>query len=181
MLRQSLRHIKISFYTALLTSIALSINCIQIGTMPLSLFFERQIQTFNGKLAGLIWTIMQMIFHSRGARVTVSGDKLPKRENALVISNHVSGSDIYLLHFLAKKQKMLSHCTYFAKESLKWIPGFGWGLWLMGMIFIKRNWTNDQELIERAFAKIKRTQKQSWIISFLEGSRLTPKKLQQVS
>ena len=28
--------------------------------------------------------------------------------------------------------------------SLKYIPFFGWGMWLMGMILIKRNWNKDQ-------------------------------------
>lgn len=49
------------------------------------------------------------------ARVTISGDDIPYEENALVISNHLSYSDFYLIHALASRRGMLGRCRYFSK------------------------------------------------------------------
>ncbi|KAJ3128474.1 hypothetical protein HK098_004369 [Nowakowskiella sp. JEL0407] len=72
---------------------------------------------------------------------------------------------------------MLQNCKYFAKDSLKYFPAIGWGMYLMGMIFIKRQWNNDRGSIEKTFQTIKTTKVPAWIISYLEGSRQTPEKL----
>ncbi|EFC43257.1 predicted protein [Naegleria gruberi] len=41
-----------------------------------------------------------------------------------------------------------------------------------------RNWTKDKESIERTFGNIKSKKIPVWIISFLEGTRFTPQKLE---
>ncbi|KAG1437441.1 hypothetical protein G6F56_013104 [Rhizopus delemar] len=54
-------------------------------------------------------------------------------------------------------------------------------LWLgnVGFIFVRRNWTQDQDKIISSFDKIKRLGSPAWIINYVEGSRLTPKKLSE--
>lgn len=47
----------------------------------------------------------------------------------------------------------------------------------MGMLFINRNWQQDQIKINKMFARILDIQAPVWVASFLEGSRLTPSKL----
>lgn len=44
------------------------------------------------------------------ARITYSGDRLPDKESAIVISNHRSWTDFYLLHSVAIRRGMLSNC-----------------------------------------------------------------------
>ncbi|ORX51053.1 hypothetical protein BCR36DRAFT_288947, partial [Piromyces finnis] len=68
---------------------------------------------------------------------------------------------------------------YFAKDSLKFLPGFGWGMYLMGQIFVKRNWTSDKKMIDKAFKGIKDDKEPVWIITYLEGTRFTEEKLIQ--
>ncbi|KAJ3389507.1 hypothetical protein HDU92_001004 [Lobulomyces angularis] len=123
-----------------------------------------------------------MVFHFEkinGARVTYSGDDIPEKENAIVISNHLGFTDIYLLHGFAQLKKMLSAQRYFAKDSLKWMPIFGWGLYLMGFIFLKRDWLADRGRIEEVFSGIKQRRSPIWIVSYVEGSRITKEKLQK--
>ncbi|KAF8946389.1 hypothetical protein BGZ52_008772 [Haplosporangium bisporale] len=50
-------------------------------------------------------------------------------------------------------------------------------MWIMGMLFINRNWQQDQIKINKMFARILDIQAPVWVASFLEGSRLTPSKL----
>ncbi|KAJ1565253.1 hypothetical protein HK096_003786 [Nowakowskiella sp. JEL0078] len=52
-------------------------------------------------------------------------------------------------------------------------------MYMMGMIFIKRNWNSDRKNIDKTFDKIKSTRLPVWIISYLEGTRQTPEKLQE--
>ncbi|KAI8979128.1 acyltransferase-domain-containing protein [Mycotypha africana] len=121
---------------------------------------------------------MQYIFERRKqAHITFSGDKLPMEENALVISNHQSWTDIYLIHAVANRKGMLQNCKYFVKDSIKYLPFFGWGMWLAGFPFVRRNWTQDQKKIQATFDTIKRLETPAWIINYVEGSRITPQKL----
>lgn len=174
------RRCKILGYGSLLTSIALLINILQFNALLLWPFSPKQVMLFNTKVGGLLWHIMQHIFQSQNAKITTSGDPIPPNESAIVFSNHVSGSDFYLIHHLAQRAHMLSACNYFAKDSLKWIPGFGWGLWMMGLLFIKRKWTLDQGRIKYLFQSILEQKRPSWIISYLEGTRINQLKLKQV-
>jgi 1-acyl-sn-glycerol-3-phosphate acyltransferase len=97
--------------------------------------------------------------------------------SCILISNHVSTTDFYLIHSVAKRRGMLYACKYFCKDSLKWIPGFGWGMWLVGYIFIRRAWVSDAAHIAATFAHLVRERTPVWLISYPEGTRMTPSKL----
>lgn len=106
----------------------------------------------------------------------MSGDAIPDEESALVISNHLSYSDFYLIHALAKRRGMLGRCRYFAKDSLKYIPVLGWSLLLMNMIMVTRNWMRDQTELYRVFSPIRHLKLPIWLITYVEGTRFTPQK-----
>lgn len=84
-------------------------NMVQIASFfvvrPIS---ERLMYQWNSTLVGTIWRVMQHVFEKRkNARITFSGDHLPHGENALVISNHQSWTDFYLIHSVAIRKGML--------------------------------------------------------------------------
>jgi len=54
-------------------------------------------------------------------------------------------------------------------------------MYFMKMIFVKRDWTSDKKKIEETFSQIKNLKTDVWIISYLEGSRITPEKVKAVS
>jgi len=51
----------------------------------------------------------------------------------------------------------------------------------MGMVMVKRNWTSDCKVAEEAFSAINEHARPIWLISYLEGSRATPQKIEEVS
>ena len=60
--------------------------------------------------------------------MTFSGDfhDIPRQENAFIIANHQSWTDFYAIHTAAQKKSMLGRCRYFSKNSLRYIPFFGY-------------------------------------------------------
>ena len=85
-------------------------------------------------MSGFVLRMMQRLIETRqrNAQITFSGDvegntisndtdvmtkRLPTKEDALIISNHVAWSDFYLVHALAQHHDMLNHCKYFVKVS----------------------------------------------------------------
>ncbi|KAG0151902.1 hypothetical protein CROQUDRAFT_667606 [Cronartium quercuum f. sp. fusiforme G11] len=136
----------------------------------------------NSQIASLLWTFMQWVFeHRHSALVTFSGDVIPPGENAIIIANHVSYSDFYLINGLALRKGMLPYCRWFAKSSLKWqLPIFGMSMYLIGMVMVTRDWLRDSRLIRSAFHHLKTplgTGKRVWLVMFLEGTRKTDTKL----
>lgn len=124
--------------------------------LPLSYLFPSQVYDVSSRLAASVWLGIQRIFtYDNGAYITASGVSLPRGESAIVISNHVSWSDFYLIQHLAIKSGMLGRCRWFAKQQLKWVPFLGWGLWAMGMPLVSREWTKDKKEMDRIFQGVK--------------------------
>jgi 1-acyl-sn-glycerol-3-phosphate acyltransferase len=164
----------------LIATMALS-NFVQLLTSPL-LFLSRPLfYKLNSFLAGTAWGICQHMFEvQNGVKVHVSGlERVPFHESALVISNHCSFLDWVMVHAVSQKRGMLGNCRYFAKDSIKYMPFFGWGMYLAGFIFLKRNWAKDQRHINATFETMTKYRLPVHLISFVEGSRVNPKKLEQ--
>ncbi len=120
--------------------------------LPVSFVAPTAVYNLSSRLASLVWRGIQVIFTSaNGAKITCSGDELPERESAIVVCNHVSWADFYLIQHLALKSNMLGYCRYFAKQQLKYVPLLGWGLWAMRMPLISRRWDRDQKELDRIF------------------------------
>lgn len=110
-------------------------------------------------IAYTVWLAIQRIFTSvNGAHINVSGDPLPPGESAIVIANHVSWTDFYMIQALAIQSGMLGRCRWFAKQQLKWVPFLGWGLYAMGMPLVSRNWVRDRKELDSIFGKIRKNQ-----------------------
>ena len=108
----------------------------------------------SSRIAGAFWGHIQHVFSPlHGAAVTTSGDVLPPGESALVVANHRAFADFYLVQQLARAAHMLPRCRWFAKNSLRWVPGLGWGLWAMGMPFVRRGWERDRVEVARVLRR----------------------------
>lgn len=130
-----------------ITDIALSL------LLPLKRLTPHFVYETSSKLAWSVWSWIQLIFVCfNGARVSFSGDSLPEGEAAVVVANHVSWSDFYMIQALALKSGMLGRCRYFAKKQLRLVPFLGWGLWAMGMPMVSRNWLKDKTELDRVFS-----------------------------
>lgn len=162
----------------LVTSMFIS-NCFQILASPLIFFSRPLYYAINSYFAGFSWLICQHMFEQQsGVRIRVTGtDSIPKGESALVISNHCSFLDFCLVHSVPIRCGMIGNCRYFSKDSIKYMPFFGWGMYLAGFIFLKRNWAQDQRHINATFETLIKNRLPVHLISYLEGTRVNKKKL----
>lgn len=55
----------------------------------------------------------------------------------------------------------------------------GWALQVLRFVFLKRDWQKDQKLIREAFQHLRTSQVPLWLITFLEGTRITEEKAEQ--
>lgn len=123
--------------------------------LPVKFIFPDFVYNASSRLAWVVWAWVQWIFEDlNGARVTFSGDELPKRESAIVVLNHRGWADFYLTQALASRCSMLPYCRYFAKAQLRVVPLLGWGLWALGMPFVTRRWDRDQQELDRVFSGV---------------------------
>lgn len=148
--------------------------------LPVSYIFPDWVYNASSFVAYTCWYWIQLIFEVlNGAVITISGDTLPEGESAIVIANHVSWTDFYMIQALAVRAKMLGRCRWFAKIELRWVPLLGWGIWAMGMPMVSRKWMKDKKELDRVFAGIVVKKWPTWLISFSEATRFTPKKYEE--
>jgi 1-acyl-sn-glycerol-3-phosphate acyltransferase len=136
--------------------------------LPLRLLAPARVYHASSTIAESVWAWIQAIFvRLNGADITVerrdfapsrrsraassSVVQLPAGESAIVIANHVSWADFYLIQEVAQQAGMLGRCRWFAKRALRWVPFLGWGLWAMGMPLVSRKWASDQAELDRLF------------------------------
>lgn len=140
-------------------------------------FSGKAFRRFNCFLAyswwGACWLGLERL---QGLQVDITGDHLPD-ENAIVLMNHQNMTDIPALFPLALKQGKLGHLKWFVKDSLKYVPGVGWGMKFLDCLFVKREWHQDQGKIESVFSKFHQEDIPIWLVSFPEGTRLTKEKV----
>jgi 1-acyl-sn-glycerol-3-phosphate acyltransferase len=155
-------------------------NLLQICSILVLPFSRRLFRTINTRIAATWWGGCVALSRAiNNQRVEVSGDTLPQNENAVVMLNHQSMSDIPVLLDLAYNSGRLRDLKWYVKDILKFVPGIGWGMLFLDCLFIKRDWTADKDLIHRVFKGIVAGKVPVWIVSFLEGTRITPAKVKQ--
>ncbi|KAH8675665.1 1-acyl-sn-glycerol-3-phosphate acyltransferase [Xylariales sp. PMI_506] len=148
--------------------------------LPIRLIAPDVVYDASSWIAYTVWVWIQFIFERlNGAQIGISGDTLPQGESAIVIANHVTWADFYMIQALAQKSGMLGRCRWFAKIQLRVVPFLGWGLWAMGMPMVSRNWMRDQHELNRVFSGIVERKWPTWLISFSEATRFTPKKYEE--
>jgi len=153
-------------------------NLLQVLSLVIKPLSPSLFRRFNWFLASLYWGYLVFIVEKiNGIQVSFSGDKLPRGENALIICNHQNIGDIPALMSLAQRCGRLGDMKWFVKDIIKYVPGPGWGMLFLDCIFLKRNWLSDRGKIEATFHNIMQHKVSIWLISFLEGTRVTREKL----
>lgn len=172
------RTLRGAFVALYLFGSLLLINLLQTVSLVLRPFSRRAFRRVNRWFADRFWAWCAWTTLSlHRTRVVMSGDELPRSENALVIVNHQTMTDVQALFLLARKAGRLGDLKWFVKDSIKYAPGFGWGLTFLDNLFVKRNWTADRAHIDRVFSRVVSANVPLWLISFSEGTRLTAENL----
>lgn len=166
--------------SSLLISSLIAINGAQTLSLLISPFSRSTFRNFNRWAANTWWgwcVSTSRLLYSVDIKVT--GDPVPKKENAVVVVNHQQMSDINFLMFYALSKERLGDLKWFVKDPIKYIPGVGWGMLFLDCPFVKRDWTADKASIERTFQRLLGDEVPLWLITFAEGTRLSTEKLER--
>jgi 1-acyl-sn-glycerol-3-phosphate acyltransferase len=156
----------------------LGLNAAQTLSTALLPFAPKAFRRFNRWAANTWWG--WCVTGSRvvnDAYLEVTGDDVPMRENAIVVVNHQNMPDITWLLDFARQKDRLGDLKWIVKDPIKYVPGVGWGMLFLDCVFVKRDWMSDQASIRRTFAKLRDDDIPVWLVSFSEGTRITPEKL----
>lgn len=101
-----------------------------------------------------------------GLSYTVHGKENIPQNGAIIISNHQSTWETLFMQVLLPVQ------SWVLKRELLFIPFFGWGLYLIEPIAIRRNQLNSiTQLIEQGTKRLKQGR---FVVIFPEGTRVAP-------
>lgn len=146
-------------------------------------------QRFFSRLANTtmwVWATINKFLLSVFNKVDwqISGyEKLNKRSWYLLISNHISWTDIVILSCLFKDTMPMT--KFFVKKELLYVPFVGLACWALDMPFMRRyshkylvkhpeKRKADLESTRKACQKFKMVP--TTIVNYVEGSRVTPEK-----
>lgn len=174
------RSVRGAFFFSALFALLILINVLQTLSLAILPFSKQAFRVFNRWCAGFWWGACVIGLEKiNGARIVVSGDAIPMRENAIVIANHQQMSDILVIMMLAYSKGRIGDLKWFVKDVIKFVPGIGWGMLFLDCLFVKRNWDADETRIKKTFSKFKENKIPMWLVSFVEGTRLTTNKLRR--
>ncbi len=156
----------------------LPINLLQTLSLVVLPFSRKAFRAVNRWCADTWWGLcVTAADHLYKVNVIFTGDDVPMRENALVTANHQQMPDIPAIMKFARTKDRLGDLKFFVKKQLKWVPGMGWGMQFLDCLFIDRDWMADREAIRKTFSRIVDDKVPVYLVSFVEGTRLTLPKL----
>ena len=167
---------------AVLSFLITSINLCMLVLLASKPFLSRsQYENFAAKMQNDYLLVFTWCIEApKGRRVYFSGDLPPANESALVVPNHAaSHGDWAPLYCLAARSGSLGAVKTVSKNVLKFVPFFGWAMWLMQWPFLKRTWTTDKDYLKHRLAVYKKSSVPLLLWLFCEGTRWTRKKHQK--
>ena len=153
------------------------IQMLSVGLWPFSPQAFRAVNRWCARTIWGAWVVMGE--RHNGIEFRLTGDAPRKAENAILIPNHQSMADVMVLLMLGWRSARLGDMKWFVKDPVKYVPGPGWGMRFLDCIFVKRDWSRDEAGIEAKFGRFRREQIPIFLVSFLEGTRKTPRKLER--
>jgi 1-acyl-sn-glycerol-3-phosphate acyltransferase len=156
----------------------LFVNLLQLSSLVVLPFSRKAFRAVNRWCADTWWglcvTAADRLYK---VQVIFTGDDVPMRESALVVANHQQMPDIPAIMKFARTKDRLGDLKFFVKKQLKWVPGMGWGMQFLDCLFIDRDWSADRETIRTTFSRLVDDRVPVYLVSFVEGTRLTLPKL----
>jgi lysocardiolipin and lysophospholipid acyltransferase len=156
----------------------LFINLFQILSLLLLVFGKGPFVRFNIHCKTLFANIVALGARICQNKIIYSGDPMGQ-ESGILMANHQSYLDIPILWMVTTQFGIAGWMNWFAKKSLQYVPGVGWGLTLAQAIFLKRNWSKDATTIKATFQTLIDAEVPFMVTIFPEGTRMKPTKFEQ--
>ncbi|CAB4002606.1 1-acyl-sn-glycerol-3-phosphate acyltransferase epsilon [Paramuricea clavata] len=137
----------------------------------------------DDKLYDTYQTMVVFFFENyAGTELIFYGDEIPldKKENVLYLCNHQSTVDWAVVDMIAIRQGSMGSIRYILKDSLKYLPLFGFYFPQHGCIYVRRNASSDVVNIERRMKKFEEDKTSMWLVIFPEGTRYDADKPEQI-
>ncbi|KAI8064732.1 acyltransferase-domain-containing protein [Gongronella butleri] len=91
-------------------------------------------------------------------------------DRTIVIANHQIYADWIFVWFIAYLAQAHGQLKIMLKNSLKFLPFFGFGMYLMDFIFMKRKLVNDKNTVIKNLKRSLHGNKPMWLLLFPEGT-----------
>mmetsp|Transcript_10043 Transcript_10043/g.18107 ORF Transcript_10043/g.18107 Transcript_10043/m.18107 type:complete len:360 (-) Transcript_10043:324-1403(-) len=141
-------------------------------------FHLRQLQTFILK----VWMspLIGYLELFGGLTLDIRGDQFIPNESCLLICNHRSWVDTIIIYSISRQVSSHGALKFLAKKPLLLFPIYGFAGYILHVVlFITRSANRAVIELKHAFESLKTDRIPFWMISYLEGTRRTPEKLQQ--
>ncbi|ESO07515.1 hypothetical protein HELRODRAFT_75793 [Helobdella robusta] len=112
-----------------------------------------------------------------GAKLVLYGDHkeiFNRKENVVYFSNHQCLLDWVVMAMLAERASASNRTRFILKDSLKYIPMYGFHFKKHGYIYVKRGGQFDSEQYVTQLDKFNRQDNPFWLVIYPEGHRLNP-------
>lgn len=119
------------------------------------------------------WSESELVVHCKKENYEYFG-----KEHNLAIFNHIYEIDWLIAWVLTNRFRGLGYARGFVKNSIKFIPIWGWFFGLAGHIFLRRSFEKDKDLIEDKICEYMNCTENTWIVLMAEGTRFTKEKYQ---
>ena len=157
----------------------LFICVLHIPLLPFRWLKPRWYQLANIFLTSHFWPVLPYLYLKWGqGKINIYGDDLSKESKCLLFANHQDSRDWLVGFCLAYHSDAIGGMKCIMKNTLAFLPVFGWLMFLCDFPFIKRNETSIQAI--QAFCKKMIDYPVSlWFCLFPEGTRFSPSKLKE--
>lgn len=98
------------------------------------------------------------------------------RESALIIMNHHYELDWLYGWMVGDRASILGNCRVYVKKAIQWVPVIGWAWNFSDTLFLARDWSRDQTIIDKVLVDLQDYPSPVWILLFPEGTRYTKDK-----
>ncbi|KAJ3021057.1 hypothetical protein HKX48_009302 [Thoreauomyces humboldtii] len=163
-------------FVAIMDCTAASINLIQYPGLLLAFFSRhvyRQYINFTQSLFGALIVLLTYLFTPVEIVVTGDHDQLDRNTMAVIMANHQIYSDWWWLWILAWHKGAHGSMKIILKQSLKYLPVFGWGMQFFEFIFLARKWAVDRAMMSRILHRSLSDRLPLWLVIFPEGTVIT--------
>lgn len=146
---------------------------------------EHVFRYVDDKMYGIYQRLVLFVFENlSGVEITFFGDVdecFKNKENVLYISNHQCTVDWAVVDMVAARQDNLGSLRYMLKDSLQYIPLYGWYFYCHGCVYVRRGGQFQSDIAEKQLTYLSKTKVPIWMVIFPEGTRYTPKKLDVIA
>jgi len=97
-------------------------------------------------------------------------------EHAIILMNHHYELDWLYGWMVGDRAGILGNCRVYVKKVIQYVPVIGWAWCFSDTLFLARNWSTDQAVLDTCLDTLLDYPDPVWILLFPEGTRFTKEK-----